>query len=156
MTRLDAACIAQSPSSSCQSTEASKNVEVQLINYINSGTVSHLPFSSAVVVGELVFVSGQASVDPETGKIVAGSFEEEMRRAFENLQRVLEAAGCSLKSIISIRCYVDKQERLAEFNDLYRRIITPPFPARTTLIGVLGHDFLKFEVDAIAHRGSRP
>jgi 2-iminobutanoate/2-iminopropanoate deaminase len=132
-----------------------KNVEVQLINYINAGAVSQLPFSSAVAVGDLVFVSGQASVDRETGTIVAGSFEEEMRHAFENLERVLESAGCSLRSIISIRCYVDKQERLAEFNDLYRRIITPPYPARTTLIGVLGQDFLKFEVDAIAHRGNQ-
>jgi 2-iminobutanoate/2-iminopropanoate deaminase len=95
-------------------------------------------------------------VDPETGKIVTGSFEEEMRRSFDNLERVLKAAGCSLKSIVSIRCYVDQQERLAEFNDVYRSIISPPYPARTTLIGVLGHDFLKFEVDAIAHRRSGP
>jgi 2-iminobutanoate/2-iminopropanoate deaminase len=127
-----------------------------LIDYISAGAVSHLPFSSAVAVGDLVFVSGQASVDPETGSIVAGSFEEEMRRSFDNLERVLEAAGCSLKSIVSIRCYVDKQERLAEFNDVYRHIIPPPYPARTTLIGVLGNDFLKFEVDAIAHRDSGP
>jgi 2-iminobutanoate/2-iminopropanoate deaminase len=79
-----------------------------------------------------------------------------MRLAFDNLQRVLGAAGCSLKGIVSIRCYVDKQERLAEFNDIYRQIIPPPYPARTTLIGVLGHDFLKFEVDAIARRGGGP
>jgi 2-iminobutanoate/2-iminopropanoate deaminase len=125
-----------------------------LIDYISAGAVSQLPFSSAVAVGDLVFVSGQASVDAETGCIVAGSFKEEMRRSFDNLERVLAAAGCSLQSIVSVRCYVDKQERLAEFNDVYRRIIPPPYPARTTLIGVLGNDFLKCEVDAIAHRTS--
>ena len=125
-----------------------------MIEHLRSGAVSHLPFSSAVVVGELVFVSGQASVDAETGQIVVDSFEGEMRRSFENLSRVLDAARCCIKNIVSIRCYVDKQERLEEFNEIYRDLVSPPYPARTTLIGVLGNEFLKFEVDAIAHRGA--
>ena len=53
--------------------------------------VSHLPFSPAVQVGNLVFVSGQASVDP-TGKIVSDSFEGEFRRSVENLRKVLQSA----------------------------------------------------------------
>lgn len=117
---------------------------------------SHRPItlSSAVVAGDLVYVSGQASVDLDTGAIIADTFAGEMRRSFDNLRRVLIAAECSLTSIISIRCYLDKQERLTEFNEIYRDLVHSPYPARTTLIGVLGSEFLKFEVDAIAHRGA--
>ena len=125
-----------------------------MIEHIQAGAVSHLPFSSAVIAGELVFISGQASVDSETGQIVVDSFAGEMKRSFENLRRVLEASGCTLASVVSLRCYLDKQERLAEFNELYRELVAPPYPARTTVMGVLGTEFLKFEVDAIAHRGA--
>lgn len=124
-----------------------------MVKHVRAGAVSHLPFSSAVIAGDFVFVSGQASVDSETGQIVVDSFAGEMRRAFDNLRGVLDAAGCSFDAIVSIRCYVDSQERLTEFNEVYRELLSPPYPARTTLIGVLGNDFLKFEVDAIAHRG---
>jgi 2-iminobutanoate/2-iminopropanoate deaminase len=125
-----------------------------MIEHIRAGAVSDLPFSSAVVVGDLVFVSGQASVDPQTGAIVADTFEGEVRRSFDNLQRVLAAAGCGLSDLVSVQCYVDYQRRLTEFNRIYRELLSPPYPARTTLIGVLGRDFLKFEVDAIAVRRS--
>nr|MBA3480744.1 RidA family protein [Pirellulales bacterium] len=59
---------------------------------------------------------------------------------------------CEFANLVSVRCYLDKQERLSEFNEIYRKVLNDPYPARTTLIGVLGNDFLKFEVDAIAHR----
>lgn len=125
-----------------------------VIQHVQAGATSQLPFSPAVVAGDLVYVSGLASVDPETGRIVVDTFEGEMRRSFDNLRRVLDAAGCSLMNVINIRCYVDKQERLTEFNEIYRDLVSPPYPARTTLIGVLGNEFLRFEVDAIAHRGA--
>ena len=51
--------------------------------------ISHLPFSPAVRVGDLIFISGQASVD-KTGKIIPGTFEEEFRRSVENLRDALE------------------------------------------------------------------
>ena len=60
-----------------------------------STPISHLPFSPAVRVGDLIFVSGQASVD-KTGKIIPGTFEEEFRRSVENLRDVLVSAGSDL------------------------------------------------------------
>ena len=62
--------------------------------------VSHLPFSPAVQVGELIFVSGQASVDA-TGKIIPDTFEGEFRRSIENVRRVLEAAGSDLAHVVA-------------------------------------------------------
>ncbi len=123
-----------------------------MIQHHQVGAVSNLPFTSAVEAGGMVFVSGQASVDPDSGTVIADTFEGEMRRSFSNLRLVLESLGCSCAQLVSVRCYVDRQERLEEYNRIYREIVSPPFPARTTLIGVLGKDFLKFEVDAIAYR----
>lgn len=111
---------------------------------------SHLPFSPAIQSGGYVFISGQASVDAD-GKIVTGTFEEECRRSFENLGKILHASGLDFKDVVQVRNYVGKQEYLISFNTIYKEYFTPPYPARTTLTGCLG-DLLKFEVDAIAQQ----
>ncbi len=108
---------------------------------------SHLPFSAGIISGDYLFVSGQASVD-ENGAIVNDTFEGECRRSFENLKRIVEAAGATLDDAVQVRNYVGKQEYLAEFNAIYREYFSEPYPARTTLIGCLG-ELLKFEVDVV-------
>jgi len=110
---------------------------------------SSLPFSPALKVGNLVFVSGQASVD-ESGNIVNDSFEEEVKRSFENAKKILAAAGLDFSNVVQVRNYVAKQEDLSVFNRIYKTYFTEPYPARTTLIGCLG-TLLKFEVDLIAY-----
>lgn len=110
---------------------------------------SHLPFSPAIKAGDYVFISGQASVDDE-GKIVNGTFAEECRRSFQNLGKILGAAGLDFSDVIQVRNYVNNQEDLAEFNQIYREFFSTPFPARTTIMGCLG-TLLKFEVDAVAY-----
>ncbi|MET6998140.1 RidA family protein [Chitinophaga defluvii] len=110
---------------------------------------SPLPFSPAILAGDYLFVSGQASVDKE-GNIIKGTFEEECRRSFENVKTILAAAGCSLEDVVQVRNYVGKQEDLAAFNAIYREYFSEPFPARTTLIGCLG-ELLKFETDVVAY-----
>jgi len=109
---------------------------------------SDLPFSPALQVGELVFVSGQASVD-ENGAIVQDTFEGECRRSFENVQKVLAGVGLTMEDVVQVRNYVGKQEYLKEFNEIYKEYFSPPYPARTTLMNCLG-DLLKFEVEVIA------
>lgn len=115
--------------------------------------VSHLPFSPAIRAGEYLFLSGQASVD-DTGKIITASFEEECRRSFDNLGKILKGAGLGFGDVIQVRNYVGHQDDLAAFNQIYREYFSEPFPARTTLIGCLG-SLLKFEVEAIAYHPNR-
>lgn len=109
---------------------------------------SSLPFSPAVISNGYLFVSGQASVDGE-GNIIVGSFEEECRRSFENMRKILVSVGLAFTDIIQVRNYVGKQEYLLLFNQIFQEFFKAPYPARTTLIGCLG-DLLKFEVDAVA------
>lgn len=108
---------------------------------------SNLPFSPGIISGDHLYVSGQASVD-ENGNIVTDTFAGECRRSFENLKKIVEAAGATLDDAVQVRNYVGKQEYLAEFNAIYREYFNEPYPARTTLIGCLG-ELLKFEVDAV-------
>jgi 2-iminobutanoate/2-iminopropanoate deaminase len=116
--------------------------------------VSHLPFSPAVKVGNLVFVSGQASVDP-TGKIVADTFEGEFRRSVENLRKVLRSAGVDLAQVVQTRNYVRDAEELPQFNRLYQEYFRAPYPARTTITGCLS-PALRFEIECIAVSPDRP
>lgn len=111
--------------------------------------VSHLPFSPAVVVGDLIFVSGQASVD-QSGKIVPGTFEEEFRRSLENLIKILEDAGSDLSHVVQTRNYLRDTEDGAQYQELYKEYFKPPYPARTTITQCLKS--LKYEIDCVAVR----
>jgi 2-iminobutanoate/2-iminopropanoate deaminase len=109
---------------------------------------SHLPFSPVTQVGNLLFVSGQASVDA-AGAIVSDTFEGEMRRSVANLRQVLEHAGSGLHLVAQTRNYVRDPHRLAEFNRIYRELFQAPYPARTTITNCLPES-LQFEIECIA------
>ncbi len=112
--------------------------------------ISHLPFSPCVVVGDLIFVSGQASVDA-TGKIIGDSFEGEFRRSVENLRAVLESAGSDLAHVVQTRNYVRDAADVPRFNELYREYFEFPFPSRTTITNCLPPS-LRYEIEAVAVR----
>ncbi|MEQ2009845.1 MAG: RidA family protein [Limisphaerales bacterium] len=115
---------------------------------------SHLPFSPSVVVGDLIFVSGQASVDG-AGRIVSDTFDGEFRRSVENLRLVLESTGSDLAHVVQTRNYVRDVEDLPRFNELYRECFSAPFPARTTITGCLPPT-LRYEIEATAVRRPNP
>ena len=110
--------------------------------------VSHLPFSPAVRVGGLIFVSGQASVDA-TGKIVPDTFEGEFRRSMENLRKVVESAGSDLRHVVQTRNYVRDPANVARYNELYREYFSAPHPARTTITNCLPPT-LHYEIECVA------
>src|SRR4051812_14200466 len=109
---------------------------------------SHLPFSPAVVTGNLVFVSGQASVDAK-GQIVSDTFEGEFRRSLENLIKILTVSGSDLQHVVQTRNYVRDTADLPLYNQLYREYFKAPFPARTTITNCLPPS-LKYEIECVA------
>ncbi len=115
---------------------------------------SPLPFSPAVCVGDLIFVSGQASVDA-SGAIVSDTFEGEFRRAMANVAKVLEAAGSDLEHVVQTRNYLRDPADLPLYNQLYREVFTGPFPARTTITNCLPPT-LRYEVEVVAVRRVTP
>lgn len=120
----------------------------------NSAVRHHLklntpaPFSPAVQVGNLLFVSGQASVD-DKGTIIPDTFEGEFRRSIENMRNVLRSAGSDLDKVVQVRSYVRDPQYVPLYNQLYREYFSEPFPARTTLTLCLP-ETLHFEIECIA------
>lgn len=105
------------------------------------------PYSHAIVANGFVYVSGQGPIDPETGSIPDG-FGDQVRRTFENLRTILEAAGSSLESVVKVNAYVTDLTRFAQFNAVYKEFFGDEPPARTTV----GVDLLGFlvEIDCVA------
>ena len=88
------------------------------------------PYSQAVVVGDLVFCSGQIPLDPETGALVGSGITEQTHRVCQNLKAVLEAAGASLESAVKTVCFLQDMADFAAFNQVYAQYFTEK-PARS-------------------------
>ena len=88
------------------------------------------PYSQAVVVGDLVFSSGQIPLDPETGALVGSGITEQTHRVCQNLKAVLEAAGASLGAAVKTVCFLHDMADFAAFNQVYAQYFTEK-PARS-------------------------
>ena len=88
------------------------------------------PYSQAVVVGNLIFTSGQIPLNPETGVLEGENITEQTHRVCKNLQAVLEAAGGSLKSAVKTVCFLANMADFAAFNEVYAQYFTEK-PARS-------------------------
>lgn len=88
------------------------------------------PYSQAVVIGDLVFTSGQIPINPETGAIEGATIKEQAHQVCKNLQAVLEAAGSSLDKAVKTVCFLKEMSDFAEFNEVYAEYFTGK-PARS-------------------------
>lgn len=109
--------------------------------------------SRSVRAGGWLYVSGQASTDPETGEFIGGTFDEEFERSVANLDRALAEAGADRADLVRIGAYVRDEDSLPRYNELYLRTFGHPRPARTTI--AMGFGFLRFEIEAVAFVGDR-
>jgi len=118
--------------------------------FTKKGSEPKGPYSPAIVAeGPLVFVSGQGPVDPDTGEMRLESFREQAELAFQNVTVLLEAAGTSWENAVKVGVFLADLGNFAEMNEIYRRYLTPPFPARTTVQAGLAPG-MAIEVDCIA------
>jgi 2-iminobutanoate/2-iminopropanoate deaminase len=110
------------------------------------------PFAQGVWAGDLLYVSGQVGQDAVTGAIVAGGLAAETRQAFENVRRVLAAAGLSFDHVIKAHVFLADMNDFTAMNAIYGEMFTAPYPARTTVqIGRLPLD-ARVEIDVVACR----
>ncbi len=109
------------------------------------------PYSQAVRLGDLIFVAGQGGIDPATGAPVAGGFEVQARRAFENLRLILDDAGSGLDRVVKTTCFLADPEAFDQLNKLYGEYFPADAPVRSTPIVQLPRGLL-FSIEAIAAR----
>lgn len=118
---------------------------------IPQGTdASKMPFSSAVRVGNLLFLSGSAGLDKE-GKVAGPDIESQARQAFENLGEVLEAAGSSWDKVVKVIGFLtDPGRDISGWNKVFVEYFPKDPPARSTVgASLIGDDWL-IEVDIMA------
>ena len=87
------------------------------------------PYSQGIVVGNLLFSSGQIALDPQSGEIVGEDVCTQTEQIMKNLSAVLEAAGSDFDHIIKTTCFLAEIADFADFNEVYGRYITSA-PAR--------------------------
>jgi reactive intermediate/imine deaminase len=91
------------------------------------------PYSQAVKVGDLVFLSGQIPLDPATGQLVSGDIDAEIRRVFDNLKAVAQAAGGSLDDAAKVNVYLTDLAHFAKVNEVMTSYFIEPYPARAAV-----------------------
>jgi len=107
------------------------------------------PYSQAVQFGNLLFVSGQIALVPQTGEIVDGDIEAQTRQVLENIKAIIEAAGMSLQNVLKCSCFLNSMQDFVRFNEVYDSYFADSLPARETVeVARLPKDVL-VEVSAI-------
>ena len=107
-------------------------------------------FTPAIVVGDLVFTSGQIGVDAKTGQIVEGGIEAQTEQVFRNLATVLEAAGSNVDNIVKATVFLADMNDYNTMNELYRKHFKGDPPARTTVQVARLPRNAKIEIEAVA------
>ena len=107
------------------------------------------PYSQAIRYGNLLFVSGQIALDPETGELVEGDIEVQTKQVLENLQAIIQEAGMSLQNVLKCSCFLKDMGDFVKFNGVYNSYFSESLPARETVeVGRLPKD-VRVEVSAI-------
>ena len=112
------------------------------------------PYSQAVKVGDIVYLSGQIPLVPETMTVVEGDFSTQVRRVFDNLSAVAQAAGGSLQDVVKLTIYLTDLGYFGAVNDIMAEYFEQPYPARAAIgVASLPKD-VPVEMDAIMHLGA--
>ena len=90
-------------------------------------------YSQAVRAGNTVYLSGQVPFDPATMQLAGGDFEAQVRRVFENLKAVAEAAGASLAQAVKLTIFLTDLGNFAKVNEIMALYCAKPYPARSTV-----------------------
>jgi len=108
------------------------------------------PYSQAIKAGNILFLSGQLPLDPQTGNIVPGNIEAQTRQSIENIKSILASAGTSLSNVVKTTVFLRNIEHFPEMNLVYQEYFNVDAPARSTVeVSRLPKDAL-IEIEAIA------
>ena len=91
------------------------------------------PYSQAVKTGNLLFVSGQIPIDPETGNVIIGGIEAATHRVMKNIEAILEEAGYSFNNIVKTTIFIKSMDDFAKINAVYASYFKGDYPARETV-----------------------
>jgi 2-iminobutanoate/2-iminopropanoate deaminase len=91
------------------------------------------PYSQAVMVNGMLFLSGQIAIDPATGAVVEGDIETETRQVMENIGAILRTYGIDYSHIVKTTIFIRSMDDFGNINAVYGSYFTADFPARETV-----------------------
>ena len=110
------------------------------------------PYSQAVWANDLLFISGQIPIDPQTGKFVSEDVKEQTKQVFKNLGAILTEVGLGYETIVKATVYLTDMNDFAAMNEVYASFFDKDFPARAAFQVVKLPLGAKVEIEAIAVR----
>jgi len=108
------------------------------------------PYSQAVIAGNLLFVSGQIALNPNTGELVTGDIPSETKLVMENLKAILTAAGTDFTSVVKTTIFLKDMGNFATVNEIYGSYFSSDFPARETVQAAALPKGVNVEISVIA------
>lgn len=91
------------------------------------------PYSQGVLVGNLLFISGQIPINPLTGELVKNDFKKAARQALTNVIEVVRASGGDTRNIAKVTVYLKDITKFSEFNEVYSELLGDHKPARAVV-----------------------
>ena len=108
------------------------------------------PYSPALKVGQMLFLSGSIPLDPVSGQLVEGGIKEQTTRVMENIKALLAAAGAGFNNVARTTVFMVDLGEFAAMNEIYASYFTAPYPARSTVQVVKLPRDVRVEIDVIA------
>lgn len=108
------------------------------------------PYSQAIRVGNLIFLSGIIPIEPRTGNIIRGNIKQATEQVFKNAASILKAAGSSLENVVKVSVFLRDLRLFDEMNEVYSNWFKKPYPARTTVQVAALPKEVDIEMDFIA------
>jgi len=108
------------------------------------------PYSQAVWANDLLFISGQIPVNPQTGKFVSDDVKEQTKQVFKNIGAILQKAGLGYENIVKATVFLADMNDFAAMNEVYASFFSKDFPARAAFQVVKLPLSAKVEIEAIA------
>ena len=110
------------------------------------------PYSPAVKVGKMLFISGQLPIDPKKGEIVKGDIRSQTKQVLENLSALLNLYSLTLKNVVKTTVFLKDMDNFSEFNKVYAEYFSEEFPARSCVeVTQLPNKEAEVEIEAIAY-----
>lgn len=91
------------------------------------------PYSAGIKTGEMVFLSGQLGLDPQTGKLAEGGVVAQAQQSLKNIEALLAAAGATFDNVVKTTVFLADIADFAAVNEVYASKFTEPYPARSAV-----------------------
>ena len=108
------------------------------------------PYSQGIIFGDLVWVSGQVAIDPESGNVVEGGITEQTEQVMRNVSAILEEAGSGLKQLVKTTIFLADFDDFQAMNEVYARHVGDDPPARSTVEVAKLPSAALVEIEAVA------